>query len=499
MKRSSSQDRESEGFARRLADVSADWYWEHDADDRVTFLSPSIRDAIGVDPQSVIGMLRKDLRGTRPLNVGWEEYTATIAARKPYRDLEYRRTNDKGEHIYYTVSGVPLFDARGRFKGYRGVGRNITARRSAEFGSQRLGRMFATLSATSDATTRATSPGELYRQICEAAVQAGQFSLAAVLLAQGAAGHASIAAVSGHAAELMRALDISVDASLPEGRGLVGTAYRTGRPCVSNDFMADERTRPWHAQARKMEVAASAALPLVHGGRTIGVLLFYHGEQGAFDAEIVQLLERMSANVSFALDNFDREAERLRAEQALRESEARFRHLATQDVLTGLPNRGLFSQLLNLAIEAARRYGRKLAVLFIDLDGFKYVNDKFGHDTGDELLRQMSRRFKECLRASDVVARLGGDEFVVLLQEVRGPQDAAASARKILAATAQPLQVLGHECRVTASVGVCLYPADAADEQALMKNADLAMYRAKQAGKNNCQFYSDASRLATAR
>jgi len=604
-----------ESFVRQLADVSADWYWEHDAEGRVTFLSPSIRDAIGVDPKSVIGKSRKDLRGTSPLNISWDEYNATIEARKPYRDLEYRRINDKGEHIYYTVSGVPLFDARGRFKGYRGVGRNITARRRAEFATARIGRMFATLSATNEAITRAKSSGELYQQICDAAIQAGQFSLAAVLLAQGTAEHVSVAAVSGHAAELMRELDISVDAGQPEGRGLVGTAFHTRRPCVSNDFMSDERTRPWHTQAQNMGLAAGAALPLVHGGRTIGVLLYYHAEQGAFDDEVMGLLERMSANVSFALDGIDQAAERLRAEQALRENEARFRdltalssdwyweqdeelrftfissetsdqadhgsatslgkrrwelpetmsesgswdehralletrkpfrdfavsrvkpdgsimhfllggapifdgmgrfkgyrgvghdvterraaeerirHLATHDGLTGLPNRSMFSQLLNLSLEAARRYGRKIAVLFIDLDRFKYVNDNFGHDAGDELLKQISRRFKECLRASDVVARLGGDEFVVLLHEVKEPQDAAAAARKILSAAIKPLQVLGHECRVTASVGVCLYPADAADEQTLMKNADFAMYHAKEQGKNNFQFYSKDSDL----
>jgi diguanylate cyclase (GGDEF)-like protein len=155
----------------------------------------------------------------------------------------------------------------------------------------------------------------------------------------------------------------------------------------------------------------------------------------------------------------------------------------------------MFSQLLNLAIEAARRYERNIAVLFIDLDRFKYVNDNFGHEAGDELLKQISRRFKECLRASDVVARLGGDEFVVLLQEVKVPQDAAAAARKILAAAIKPLQVLGHECGVTASIGVCLYPADAPDEQTLMKNADFAMYQAKETGKNNFQFYSRDSDL----
>jgi diguanylate cyclase (GGDEF)-like protein/PAS domain S-box-containing protein len=603
--------RESNAFARELADVSADWYWEHDAESRVTFLSPSISDAIGVDPQSVIGKARESLRGTKPLNCTWEEYNAIIAARKPYRELEYRRINDRGEHVYYTVSGVPVFDAQGEFCGYRGVGRSITARRRAEFASQRIGRMFATLSATNEANTRAKSPAELYQQLCDVAVQRGQFKLAAVLIADDTAKHATVAAVSGETAEKIQALNVSLDAGEALGRGLVGTAFRTRRACISNDFMSDERVRPWHTQMHEMGVAAGAALPLMRGGCPVGALVFYHEEQGAFDDEIVGLLERMSANVSFALDNMDREAERVHAERALRESEARFRdltalssdwyweqdgefrftflssetadqgdhgsisslgkrpwelpevtpesgswdehrailnarepfrdfavtrikaattlhyalsgapmfddkgrfkgyrgvgrdvterraaeervrYLATHDGLTGLPNRVMFSQLLNLAIEGARRYKRKLAVLFIDLDRFKYVNDSLGHEAGDELLKQMSKYFKECLRASDVVARLGGDEFVMFL-EVKGHQDAATAARKVLSAAMKPLQIFGQECRVTASIGVCLYPADASDERSLMKNADLAMYKAKEEGKNNYQFYSKDS------
>ncbi|WP_084617881.1 sensor domain-containing protein [Cellvibrio sp. OA-2007] len=171
-------------------------------------------------------------------------------------------------------------------------------------------------------------------------------------------------------------------------------------------------------------------------------------------------------------------------------SEEHIHYLATHDSLTSLPNRFMFSQILNLAIESSHRYQRKLAVFFIDLDRFKNINDTLGHEAGDCLLRQMATRLKQCLRASDVVGRLGGDEFVILLPEMENTEQIATVAKKILAASLNPIDINGQECRVTASIGISVYPDDGIGEQALMKNADIAMYRAKEEGKNNYQFYS---------
>ena len=173
-------------------------------------------------------------------------------------------------------------------------------------------------------------------------------------------------------------------------------------------------------------------------------------------------------------------------------AENHVQHLAMHDGLTGLPNRVMFSQLLDLALQSARRQHGGLAVLFIDLDRFKLINDTLGHEAGDVLLKAMSLHLKECLRSSDVVARLGGDEFVVLIPQCNEPDEAAKVARKILVAATEPIFVLGQECRVTATIGISIYPLDAEDEQSLMKNADTAMYLAKQDGRNQFQFYSKA-------
>jgi diguanylate cyclase (GGDEF)-like protein len=180
----------------------------------------------------------------------------------------------------------------------------------------------------------------------------------------------------------------------------------------------------------------------------------------------------------------------------LREGETKLAHaerveyLAYHDGLTGLPNRSLFSKLLGHSISEAHRYKRRLAVAFLDLDRFKQINDTLGHEAGDQLLKEVAKRLKACVRDSDTVARLGGDEFVVLLPQLQDEKYAAIVAQKILAAAARPFTLMGQEFRVTASIGISTYPHDGLDEQTLTKNADIAMYQAKAEGKNNFQFYS---------
>jgi diguanylate cyclase (GGDEF)-like protein len=170
---------------------------------------------------------------------------------------------------------------------------------------------------------------------------------------------------------------------------------------------------------------------------------------------------------------------------------ARIEYLAYHDGLTTLPNRSLFSKLLGQSINQAHRYNRQLAVLFLDLDHFKHINDTLGHEAGDQLLKEVAARLKDCLRESDTVARLGGDEFVVLLPELDEEKYVSTVAHKILSSVAKPFTLMGDEFRVTASIGISRYPQDGLDEQTLTKNADNAMYFAKEEGKNNFQFYSE--------
>ena len=180
--------------------------------------------------------------------------------------------------------------------------------------------------------------------------------------------------------------------------------------------------------------------------------------------------------------------ERKRAEQHIH-------HLATHDGLTGLPNRRLLLDRLGQALASTRREKRLLALLFLDLDGFKAVNDTFGHAIGDQVLQDVASRLSACVRESDTVARLGGDEFTIVLQEISHPQDANRFAAKILEAFEAPFSLRGHHHRVSASIGIGLYPNDGESPEALMRAADLAMYRAKQRGSAHYEFHSDSLRL----
>ena len=164
-------------------------------------------------------------------------------------------------------------------------------------------------------------------------------------------------------------------------------------------------------------------------------------------------------------------------------------HLAYHDVLTNLPNRMLLQDRLSQAIELARRQKRQLAVLFLDLDRFKHINDSLGHAVGDQLLQAVARCLLSCVRHSDTVSRPGGDEFVLLLTSIERAEDAAVAAQKILAALALPHSIDGHDLHITVSIGISVYPDDGQDVATLMKSADLAMYHAKEDGRNNYAFF----------
>ena len=174
---------------------------------------------------------------------------------------------------------------------------------------------------------------------------------------------------------------------------------------------------------------------------------------------------------------------------AARALSLRMSYLAQHDSLTDLPNRILLNDRLTQAMALAHRHRQKLAVLFLDVDRLKHINDTLGHDIGDRLLQSVAQRLPDCVRSSDTVSRLGGDEFVVLLSEVMKTEDAAVSAHKILLALSAPHRMDERDLHVTVSIGIATYPDDGTEAETLMKNADVAMYYAKDSGRNNYQFF----------
>jgi diguanylate cyclase (GGDEF)-like protein/PAS domain S-box-containing protein len=173
----------------------------------------------------------------------------------------------------------------------------------------------------------------------------------------------------------------------------------------------------------------------------------------------------------------------------------RMSYLAQHDFLTKLPNRMLLNDRLTQAVTAAHRHGKSLAVLFVDVDHFKHINDSLGHAIGDKVLKSVAERLVSCVRSCDTVSRQGGDEFVILLSEVARAEDAAFIAGKILAGVSRPHHIDQQDLHVTASVGIGVYPADGADAETLLKNADLALFHAKTHGRSNHQFFRPDMRV----
>jgi diguanylate cyclase (GGDEF)-like protein len=358
------------------------------------------------------------------------------------------------------------------------------ARRLAEDQKERLTLMLAALSATNEAIMRAPTRAELFELVCAAAVRGGRFVSTIVAVTEPGSAFLRVVASAGSMGAQQRGVRIAIADDRPEGRDVSGVALRTRQPCISNDYLADDRGAAFHERARREGNMSGAAFPLLSNGEAAGVLVFMASEKHVFTPELVELLDRLASNVSFALDNFDRAEEKARADE-------RIRYLATHDGLTDLPNRAMFNRMLNASIESARRPARKFAVLFIDIDRFKVINDSLGHDAGDTLLIEISDRLRRCLRAGDVVARLGGDEFVVILEQAFEPKLAEFVARKLLSVVSQPIQLCGLEYGATASIGIAMFPNDGEDALTLTKNADMAMYRAKDDGKNGFRFFTN--------
>ncbi len=259
-------------------------------------------------------------------------------------------------------------------------------------------------------------------------------------------------------------------------KGLVRRAYATRQPVWIADLAAESGVKRGEHISRA-GLHGAFAFPVVANNHVLGVIEFFHTQIRQPDEMLLAIARSIGSQVGQFIV-------RMHAEEALK-------FVAMHDALTNLPNRTMFNQRLESAITHAERHRRRLAVMFIDLDRFKIINDTLGHESGDLLLREMAQRITGNLRAGDMVARLGGDEFVVLLEDVPDTANVAVVAVKLIATLSSSLVIAGREVHVTASIGICTYPQDAHDMRTLMKFADIAMYRAKEQGRNTYQFYSE--------
>jgi diguanylate cyclase (GGDEF)-like protein/PAS domain S-box-containing protein len=263
------------------------------------------------------------------------------------------------------------------------------------------------------------------------------------------------------------------------GKTLTEYVLRTGRPLLASPAVFAQLVESGEVESVGAPSVDWLGVPLKRGEMCFGVLVVQsYSESLRFTEADRDLLTFVSQHVATAIDR--------------KKAKERIRSLAYHDALTGLPNRLLFQDRLSMAVANAHRRQHKLAVLFFDLDRFKLINDSLGHSLGDRLLQAVAQRLGGSVREGDTVARLGGDEFIVLLPELGRSSDAAKVAGKMLEALKLPFPFEGRELYITASVGVAIYPHDGKDAETLAKNADAAMYRAKEQGRDNYQLYTAA-------
>ena len=273
------------------------------------------------------------------------------------------------------------------------------------------------------------------------------------------------------------------------GYGPCRDSHRGQRLVEVGDLATEGEWPIYQEQALRAGLRSVTAVPLLARGRSWGVLDLYRTEPRRFDTEDLAAIRTLAhVATSYLVVTADRDA--------AREAQAELAHRAMHDPHTGLPVRWVFLEQLGHALSRLARHPGKVGVLFADVDGLKYVNDKYGHDTGDRLLLACVERIEAALRPSDVVARLGGDEFVVLLEDLADAEAAAAVARRILAELAQPCRANGHLLQPSASLGLALTDDPAVTPGALVAHADSAMYRAKRAGRGRYEVFDAASYAA---
>ena len=355
--------------------------------------------------------------------------------------------------------------------------------RESEERQRRLNRALRLLSACNTALVHAREEHALLSEICRLCVETGGYLMAWA----GYAEHDDAQTVrpiaqSGYENGYLDAIRVSWgDGAL--GQGPTGTAIRTGTAYVNQNVLTNPKMAPWREAAIQRGYQASIALPLIGNAEVLGALSIYAREADAFDPEEVALLEELASDLAYGIVTL-----RARAEHEAAKEKLAF--LAQFDPLTHLPNRLLLRDRFEHAALAAQGGSATMAMLYLDLDNFKQINDGLGHETGDKVLVAVVGRLQQCIPATATLSRLSGDEFAILLTGLRDTPTVVGVANAIRDHFADPLIADGHALNLTFSVGISLFPADGRDFDTLLKAADAAGQSAKAAGRDTYRFFT---------
>jgi diguanylate cyclase (GGDEF)-like protein/PAS domain S-box-containing protein len=457
--------RASEERFRSIAEATQEWIWEIDVDGLYTFCSPAVEAILGYAPEQLMGKSCLDFVSRSVRQTMADLLQRGIAERRGWRDLVLHLRHAKGGIRWLDSNALPLLDSSGNVQGYRGVARDITHQRLQQERIARLSRIQAVLSGINSTIVRVHERRELLRESCRIAVQQGGFRMAWIGLVEPGAMKATPLVWEGFEQGYLEEIGLTL-VNRAEDPGPVGEALRQKKMVVVNDI--DAAAQPLLKQEALIRgFRSQMAMPLMVEDQAVGVLVLYAAEIGFFDYEELKLLKDLAGDISFALDYIGKEE--------------KLTYVSYYDTLTGLANRQLFFDRLAQALHSARAERRQLAVMIIDLQRFKRINDTLGRYAGDQVLKELASRLQRTISESATPARIGGDRFAVVVPNLPGTSMARWIDDWIVDSFAEPLIIDEIELRTTVKVGIALYPADADTAESLFMNAEAALKRAKDA------------------
>jgi diguanylate cyclase (GGDEF)-like protein/PAS domain S-box-containing protein len=333
----------------------------------------------------------------------------------------------------------------------------------------RLSRIRNVLGEMNAAIVRIRDKQPLFEEACRIAVEHGGFAMSWIGMVDEAAQEIRPVAKAGRNDGYLERLKLSLDPKVTRHLLLAVEALARGAPVICNDIANDGRMRVWREAALERGYRSNVMLPLVLGQKPVGVFALYSPEAGFFDDDEMKLLVELAGDLAFALQTI--------------EKQEKLDYLSYYDPLTGLPNRTLFHDRVNQVLQAQRGADSKAALIFLDLQRFGIVNDTYGRQAGDVVLKQMAERLEKALGSRDYLARVGADTFAAVLRDVKQEADVAHVLEQgILGAVSRPVELGGKELRIAAQAGIAFYPGDGDDVESLFRNADAALGKAKNSG-----------------
>lgn len=473
----------SEKRLRALIENHPDHITRFDQHARFSYVSPSFTALFGLEEATLLGkpLLECDQIATTAerkkihhaiLQTLEQETACTLESHWPHdRVIELRLVQEK--------------DAIGEVSGVLCILRDITQQKHSEKALLTLNRSLRLLSSCNQALIHAANEQQLIQDICQLVIESGGYRLSWV----GYPDHNSyqplrIAAIASE--PLANTNTIAIEQQTPEF-SLAVKAFQNGCVEIIQDYPGAARLSHLGEAASQEGLLSCIALPLQiakqkMAKQTLGVITIYASHTHAFSEEEVTLLDELANDLAFGIQSL-----RIRAEH--REAQTKLEYLAHHDPLTGLPNRLLLRKRFEQFIHQANKRDYGLAMLFLDMDNFKEINDSFGHATGDALLIAVVGRLERLLSEACILSREGGDEFVLLINNTHGSEIATQAAQQILNAMQEPFEVNGNTLHASFSIGISLYPGDGSDFETLRKNADAALYLAKDCGRNTYRFF----------